>query len=207
MLPKKRAGQFSRFAGGQEGGLFPGRIDPTASRPTLPRPAPLPRRAPPRPDRPVVCPGFGFGKSKCRNTGKICFVAHIELEFAPREEDDRSTVYGQEQPGVPVPWTDEKRSLVLGPKKAQDSFLVQQWKCSCAKWFQLEVAPSTAGREKIPWITLCDSLHSGSTNSGSFHNARSPAHGGRRGGADRGRTGCRRVGPPRKQPLLLPPRT
>ena len=52
--------------------------------------------------------------------GRICFVAHIELEFVPREEDDRSSVYGQEQPGDSVPWTDEARSLVLGPKKAQD---------------------------------------------------------------------------------------
>ena len=40
--------------------MFPGRIDPTASRPTQPRPRSPPRRAPPRPDRPVVCPGFGF---------------------------------------------------------------------------------------------------------------------------------------------------
>ena len=63
VLPKRRSGQCSRFAGGQEGGLFPGWIDPTATRPTLPRPASLPRRAPPRPDRPVVCPGFGFDKS------------------------------------------------------------------------------------------------------------------------------------------------
>ena len=62
MLPKRRPGQCLRFAGGQEGGLFPGRIDPTASRPTQPRPPSPPRRAPPRPDRPVVCPGFGFDR-------------------------------------------------------------------------------------------------------------------------------------------------
>ena len=33
-------------------------------RPVLPQPRPVPplRRAPPRPDRPVVCPGFGFHK-------------------------------------------------------------------------------------------------------------------------------------------------
>ena len=57
---RKRSEQCSRFAGGQEGGSSLGRIDPTASRPTLFRPAPLPRRASPRPDRPVVSPGFGF---------------------------------------------------------------------------------------------------------------------------------------------------
>ena len=49
--------------GGKREGLFLGRIDPTASRPTQPRSAPPPRRAPPRPDRPVVCLGFGFDNS------------------------------------------------------------------------------------------------------------------------------------------------
>ena len=62
VLPKRRPGQFLRLAGGQEGGLSPGRIDTTASRPTQPRSPSPPRRAPPRPDRPVVCPGFGFDK-------------------------------------------------------------------------------------------------------------------------------------------------
>ena len=58
MLPKTRPRQCLRFAAGQERGLCPGRIDPTASRPTLPRPPSPPRRAPPRPDGPVGCPGF-----------------------------------------------------------------------------------------------------------------------------------------------------
>ena len=62
MLPKRRPGHCSRFAGGQEGGLSPGWIDPTASRPTQPRSAPPPRPAPRRLDRPVVCPGFGFDR-------------------------------------------------------------------------------------------------------------------------------------------------
>ena len=62
VLPGRRPGQCLRFAGGQEGGLSPGRIDPTASRATQPRSPSPPRRAPPRPDRPVVCPGFGFDK-------------------------------------------------------------------------------------------------------------------------------------------------
>ena len=35
-------------------------IDPTTSSATKPRPALSPRRALPRPDRPVVCPSFGF---------------------------------------------------------------------------------------------------------------------------------------------------
>ena len=47
---------------GKERGLFPGRIDPTACRPIQPRPAPPLGCAPPRPDQPVVCPGFGFDK-------------------------------------------------------------------------------------------------------------------------------------------------
>ena len=59
MLPKRPSEQCSRFAGRKERGLSPGRIDPKASRPTQPRTAPLPRRAPLRPDRPVMCPGFG----------------------------------------------------------------------------------------------------------------------------------------------------
>ena len=62
VLPKRRPARCLRFAGGQDGGLSPGRIDPTASRPTQPRPPSSPRRAPPRPDRPIVCPGFGFDK-------------------------------------------------------------------------------------------------------------------------------------------------
>ena len=62
VIPKRRPGQCLRFAGGQEGGLSPGRIDSTAFRPTQPRPSSPPRRAPPRPDRPVVCPGFGFDR-------------------------------------------------------------------------------------------------------------------------------------------------
>ena len=63
VLPQRRPGQCVRFAGGQEGGLFASRIDPTASHPTQPRTPSPPRRAPPRPDRPVVCPGFGFDRS------------------------------------------------------------------------------------------------------------------------------------------------
>ena len=46
------------------------------------------------------------------DTVRISFVAHIELEFVPREEKDRSSVYGQEQPGVSVPWADEARSFI-----------------------------------------------------------------------------------------------
>ena len=59
VLPKKSPGQYLRFAGGQERGLFPVRVEQTASRPcpTQPRPPSPPRRAPPRPDWPV-CPGF-----------------------------------------------------------------------------------------------------------------------------------------------------
>ena len=44
--------------------------EPNRRRPTRPRPglAPLPRRAPPRPDLLVVCPGFGLGRSWNKNT-------------------------------------------------------------------------------------------------------------------------------------------
>ena len=55
VLPKMRPGQCPRFAGGQEGGLRPGWIDPMASRPTQPRPAlaALPCAVPTRPARSV----------------------------------------------------------------------------------------------------------------------------------------------------------
>ena len=42
--------------------LSSGRIDPTAPRPTQLRPLSPLRRAPPRPDRPVVCSGLGFDR-------------------------------------------------------------------------------------------------------------------------------------------------
>ena len=61
VLPKKRPGQCFRFAGKQNRGLSPCRITPTASRPRYPAPPSSPhRRAPPRRDRPVVCPVVWF---------------------------------------------------------------------------------------------------------------------------------------------------
>ena len=55
MLPKRRSGLCFRFAGGQEAGLSPSRIDLTASRPTpaLTRTAAPPCAAPTRPARGV----------------------------------------------------------------------------------------------------------------------------------------------------------
>ena len=77
MPPKRRPGHCLRFAGGQDGGLSLGRIDPTASRPTQPRPGPLPRRAPRRTDR-VVVSGFWirqvsnyYGAQKCELGAKL----------------------------------------------------------------------------------------------------------------------------------------
>ena len=63
VLPKRRSGQFSLMPWEQGGRLFPGRTDRSVSQSAWLRPARLPRRAPPRPDQPVVCPGFGLGKS------------------------------------------------------------------------------------------------------------------------------------------------
>ena len=40
----------------------PGRAEPSTSLPARPGLAPPPRCVPPRPDPPVVCPGFGLGK-------------------------------------------------------------------------------------------------------------------------------------------------
>ena len=36
-------------------------------------------------------------------------MAQIELEFVPREEEKRLSVYGQEWPGVSVSWADAVR--------------------------------------------------------------------------------------------------
>ena len=80
VLPKRRPGHCLRFAGGQEGGLSPGRIDPTASRPTQPRTPSPPRRAS-RPDPPVVCPDFGFDKFK------------YELDFSCFRRDVQDSVF------------------------------------------------------------------------------------------------------------------
>ena len=54
-------GFFGSLEGRREGCLLPGS---TRRRSVLPSPAPPspPRHAPPRPDRPVVCPGFGFDR-------------------------------------------------------------------------------------------------------------------------------------------------
>ena len=72
MLSKSRPGQCLRFAGGQEGGLSSGRIDSTASRPTQPRSPSPPHRALSRPDRPVVCPGFGFDRFGLQRVRLVC---------------------------------------------------------------------------------------------------------------------------------------
>ena len=48
--------------GGYEGRLFPGRTDPSVSRPAKPCRTPLPRQGPPRPDPTVVGPIFAFNK-------------------------------------------------------------------------------------------------------------------------------------------------
>ena len=57
-------GTFSRIVydapEGKRNGCFLGK--PTRRPPVLPRTAPPLRRAPPRPDPPVLCPGFGFDK-------------------------------------------------------------------------------------------------------------------------------------------------
>ena len=45
---------------GREGQMSPRRAGPSTSLPARPGLAPPPRRAPPRPDPPVVCPGFGL---------------------------------------------------------------------------------------------------------------------------------------------------
>ena len=50
----------------------------------MPRPAPPPRRAPPRPDRPVVCPGFGFDKSQLLNLSCLCRPEYGAFHSAPK---------------------------------------------------------------------------------------------------------------------------
>ena len=62
VLPKRCSRQVSSVRWEQEGGLSSGRIDPTSSRSTQLRPFSPPRRAPPRPNRLVVCSDFRFNK-------------------------------------------------------------------------------------------------------------------------------------------------
>ena len=52
-------------------------------------------------------------------------------------------------------------------------FQGKKWKCPSSKQLLLEAAPSRSGQERIPWIFLRGSPHSGSTNSGPLHTARS----------------------------------
>ena len=52
-------------------------------RPVLPGPAPPPRRAP-RPDPPVVCPGFGFDRLDCS-----CFRRYVQDSFLDSLEGER----------------------------------------------------------------------------------------------------------------------
>ena len=61
VLPGIRPGgySFDRLESKRDGGLL---AEPTRRRPVLPVPAPPSRRAPPRPDPGVLCPGFGFDK-------------------------------------------------------------------------------------------------------------------------------------------------
>ena len=58
VLPKSPSGQLFTMLWRQAGRLSPGRTDQWASSPARPCPAPPHRRAPPRPDPPVVRPGF-----------------------------------------------------------------------------------------------------------------------------------------------------
>ena len=53
-----RTGVFDALAGTRDGG----RTDSSASRPARPRPTLPPGRVPPRPDTPVICPGFEFDR-------------------------------------------------------------------------------------------------------------------------------------------------
>ena len=98
-------------------------------------------------------------------------MAHIELEFAPREEEGRSFAHRQEQPGDFARRADEVLSFFFRPKDSPRQFpgTVSRGNIGSVPLpsvcFQLEVAPSTAGQNRVPWITLCGSLHSGSTNS------------------------------------------
>ena len=65
------------------GGLSPGQIDPTAFRHTEPRPPSPLRRVPPRPDRPVVCPGFGFDKYENESVSTALAATPEEKKLLP----------------------------------------------------------------------------------------------------------------------------
>ena len=73
--PKIEIGLLFGSIGGQQGRLFPGRTDLSPSSPARLRPARPPRRVPPRPDRPEVCPGFGFDWCEMRTSSHLRFSA------------------------------------------------------------------------------------------------------------------------------------
>ena len=104
MLPTKRSRECSRFAGKQKRELFHGWIDPTASRPIQPRTAALLRGAPPRPDPPVVCPGFGLGRfvlPKRRSGECLRFAGEQERGFSPGWIDQATSRPTQPRPTSP----------------------------------------------------------------------------------------------------------
>ena len=124
VLPKIRSVQCSRFAGGQKGALSSGRIDPTAFHSTQPRPAPPPRRASSRPDRPVVCPIFAFdklhqhsdgvrdGRNSCPALDGSCASSHGGLALSGGQHAMHSRCQQRIQRGAPVPFSHWANSAV-----------------------------------------------------------------------------------------------
>ena len=117
MLPKSRPGQGFRFAGGQRRGLPPGRITPTAPRPTQPRVlAALPCAAPTRPAHSVS--GFWirqFGDFQ-RGRSKLRLYHSTMVNLCSRQADQAK---GRQcllhQSGLPLRyWTLAARAFCHG---------------------------------------------------------------------------------------------
>ena len=98
MLLKDRSGHCFRCPGEQQGRFSPGRIDPSESHPALPRPTPPLRRAPRRPDPPVVCPGFGLNKLTARCVSESFYIpGHALRAKVCRNKKSESPVVSQQQ--------------------------------------------------------------------------------------------------------------
>ena len=69
-------------------------------------------------------------------------MANIELEFAPKEEDDRTIVCGQEHFGDSLPWTAETRSSVLVQTKIKNT---KQFPMKTMEAFPRQAVPTRGG--------------------------------------------------------------
>ena len=126
MPPKKNHESVFDSLGHKREELFCCRINQTASRSIYPGVAPLRRREPPRPDPPVVCPGFGFDRSHAKHVQDL--MQHPEITTCRFKNWDipragrRGTAHGWARKNIDS-WFAENTSVPRIYKHNQKSFL------------------------------------------------------------------------------------